>query len=115
MYRFAITIALGCSLAIIARADEKGSGEKSRGLGADEVKAKPAMSSDELLAAQRLVRRLPVGESVIDAILALVRSARPSCRSCPDSSVACRDAFGSTLHGYHPPVARAHAIAWRAR
>ena len=44
---------------------------------ADEVKARPAMTSDELLAAQRLVRRLPVGESVVEAILALVRSARP--------------------------------------
>jgi MoxR-like ATPase len=29
------------------------------------------------VAAQRLVRRLPVGESVVEAILALVRSARP--------------------------------------
>ncbi len=29
------------------------------------------------MAAQRLVRRLPVGEFVVDAILALVRSARP--------------------------------------
>jgi MoxR-like ATPase len=44
---------------------------------ADESKAKPAMTSDELIAAQRLVRRLPVGESVVEAILALVRSARP--------------------------------------
>ena len=35
------------------------------------------MSADELLAAQRLVRRLPVGESVIEAVLDLVRSARP--------------------------------------
>jgi MoxR-like ATPase len=45
--------------------------------GADENKAKAAMSADELMAAQRLVRRLPVGESVVNAILALVRSARP--------------------------------------
>ena len=30
-----------------------------------------------LMAAQRLVRRLPVGETVVEAILALVRSARP--------------------------------------
>src|ERR1700676_4983765 len=45
--------------------------------GAEETKAKPAMTADELLAAQRLVRRLPVGESVVNAILALVRSARP--------------------------------------
>ncbi len=29
------------------------------------------------MAAQRLVRRLPVGESVVEAILSLVRSARP--------------------------------------
>ena len=35
------------------------------------------MTADDLIAAQRLVRRLPVGESVVDAILALVRSARP--------------------------------------
>jgi MoxR-like ATPase len=45
--------------------------------GVEEAKAKPAMTSDELIAAQRLVRRLPVGESVVDAILNLVRSARP--------------------------------------
>ena len=45
--------------------------------GVEEARPKQAMSSDELVAAQRLVRRLPVGESVIDAILSLVRSARP--------------------------------------
>jgi MoxR-like ATPase len=45
--------------------------------GAEDTRAKSAMSSDDLLAAQRLVRRLPVGESVVEAILALVRSARP--------------------------------------
>jgi MoxR-like ATPase len=45
--------------------------------GVEETHAKQAMSADELIAAQRLVRRLPVGESVIEAILALVRSARP--------------------------------------
>jgi MoxR-like ATPase len=45
--------------------------------GAEETRAKPAMSAEDLLTAQRLVRRLPVGESVVEAILALVRSARP--------------------------------------
>jgi MoxR-like ATPase len=45
--------------------------------GADEGRAKAAMTADELMQAQRLVRRLPVGESVVAAILALVRSARP--------------------------------------
>jgi MoxR-like ATPase len=45
--------------------------------GVEESKPKPTMTSDELIAAQRLVRRLPVGESVVEAILNLVRSARP--------------------------------------
>jgi len=46
--------------------------------GAEEARAKPAMTAEDLMAAQRLVRRLPVGESVVEAILALVRSARPT-------------------------------------
>src|ERR1700741_196741 len=45
--------------------------------GAEESKAKPAMTAEDLMAAQRLVRRLPVGESVVESILALVRSSRP--------------------------------------
>src|SRR5215475_6698122 len=45
--------------------------------GAEESKTKPTLTADELIAAQRLVRRLPVGESVVEAILKLVRSARP--------------------------------------
>jgi MoxR-like ATPase len=45
--------------------------------GTEESKPKPTMTSDELIAAQRLVRRLPVGESVVETILKLVRSARP--------------------------------------
>jgi len=44
--------------------------------GAEESRAKPAMTAEDLMAAQRLVRRLPVGESVVEAILALVRSAK---------------------------------------
>lgn len=34
-------------------------------------------TADELMATQRLVRQLPVPDKVVDAILALVRSARP--------------------------------------
>ncbi len=45
--------------------------------GAEETRAKAAMTAEDLMTAQRLVRRLPVGESVVEAILALVRSARP--------------------------------------
>src|SRR6266478_6219478 len=42
-----------------------------------EDRPRPAMNVAELAAAQRLVRRVPVGESVVEAILSLVRSARP--------------------------------------
>ena len=45
--------------------------------GANEAKAKPAMTSADLIAAQRLVRSAPIGENVIEAILDLVRAARP--------------------------------------
>jgi MoxR-like ATPase len=45
--------------------------------GAEESKPKQTLTAEELIAAQRLVRRLPVGESVVNAILSLVRSARP--------------------------------------
>src|SRR5918912_237322 len=45
--------------------------------GAEEKLAKGSMQADSLITAQRLVRRLPVGDSVVEAILSLVRSARP--------------------------------------
>ena len=45
--------------------------------GIDEVKARNALQAEDLLAAQRLVRRLPVGDKVVEAILDIVRSARP--------------------------------------
>src|SRR6267154_5197673 len=46
--------------------------------GAEETLAKAAMTADILTTAQRLVRRLPVGDSVVEAILSLVRAARPN-------------------------------------
>jgi MoxR-like ATPase len=46
--------------------------------GAEETLARASMTADSLLTAQRLVRRLPVGDSVVEAILSLVRAARPS-------------------------------------
>ena len=42
-----------------------------------EDRPRPAMNVTELMAAQRLVRRIPVGESVVEAILSLVRFGRP--------------------------------------
>jgi MoxR-like ATPase len=45
--------------------------------GLGEQPPRPAMTTAELQKAQRLVRQIPVGDSVVDAILALVRSGRP--------------------------------------
>ncbi len=45
--------------------------------GAVDEKAAQAMTAAELQQVQRLVRRIPVGETVVEAILALVRSGRP--------------------------------------
>ena len=43
----------------------------------EERQLKTILSAEELMVAQRLVRQLPVGDQVVDAILKLVRSARP--------------------------------------
>ena len=45
--------------------------------GATETVAKAAMTAEELMAAQRLARRAPIGEGIGDAILDRVRAARP--------------------------------------
>jgi MoxR-like ATPase len=45
--------------------------------GTEDRKAQLILSAQELLASQRLVRQIPVGDQVVDAILKLVRSARP--------------------------------------
>jgi MoxR-like ATPase len=42
------------------------------------------MAADELIDVQQLVRRIPVGERVVDAILALVRAGRPDSGTVPD-------------------------------
>ena len=52
--------------------------------GAEQDDAVPVMSADELIAAQRLVRRIPVGESVVEAILKLVRQGRPETSDIPE-------------------------------
>lgn len=45
--------------------------------GTAERRVETIFTAEELMAAQRLVRQLPVPDKVVDAILALVRSARP--------------------------------------
>ena len=49
--------------------------------GATTAKATQALTPADLMAAQALVRRLPIGESVVDAILKLVRAGRPEIRA----------------------------------
>ncbi len=74
--------------------------------GFEETRPKPAMAADDLTAAQRLVRRLPVGESVVEAILKLVRSARPG----PGTAEAKLIAWGPS-----PRASQALMLAVRAR
>ncbi|MDB5629426.1 MAG: putative methanol dehydrogenase regulator, partial [Tardiphaga sp.] len=45
--------------------------------GESDVRLRAAMTAEDLMTTQRLVRRLPVGERVVESILDLVRSARP--------------------------------------
>jgi MoxR-like ATPase len=45
--------------------------------GTEERHLRTILTAEELMIAQRLVRQLPVGDQVVDAILQLVRSARP--------------------------------------
>lgn len=52
--------------------------------GTQESQLKPIITSAELTAAQRLVRQIPVGETVVEAILKLVRAARPGTGENPD-------------------------------
>ena len=75
--------------------------------GAEETRPKAAMTADDLITAQRLVRRLPVGESVVGAILALVRSARPG----PEGG----DAAKFIAWGPGPRASQALMLAVRAR
>ena len=75
--------------------------------GTEESKPKPTMTAEELMAAQRLVRRLPVGESVVEAILNLVRSARP------DSQAA--DIGKLISWGASPRASQALMLVARAR
>jgi len=75
--------------------------------GLNEATPRPAMTGDELMAAQQLVRRIPVGDSVVDAILALVRSGRPE--------PGAQDARRFVAWGPGPRASQALMLACRAR
>lgn len=75
--------------------------------GNDEAAPVQALTATELMAAQRLVRRLPVGDAVVDAILDMVRAARPE---GGDPDIA-----GHLSWGPGPRASQALMLAARAR
>jgi len=76
--------------------------------GASEAATTAVASAADLQAMQQLVRRLPVGESVVEAILRLVRSARPG--ENPDRKIAEAIAWGPG-----PRASQSLMLAVRAR
>ncbi len=76
--------------------------------GAADARPVQAMTAEDLMTAQALVRRLPVGEKVVDAILALVRGCRPE--TAGDDIVRRHVAWGPG-----PRAAQALMLATRAR
>lgn len=77
--------------------------------GETETQATPVFTADELLAAQRLLRRMPVGESVVEMILDLVRAFRPEEEG---ASARVRE---SVAWGPGPRAAQSLMLAVRAR
>ena len=76
--------------------------------GAAEAPPEPALTAAELLAAQAQIRRVPVGESVVEAILSIVRGGRPE--TSDDEEVRKHVAWGPG-----PRAAQALMLASRAR
>ncbi len=76
--------------------------------GASEATPFATLTADQLMAAQALIRSVPVGESVVDAILALVRGGRPE--TAMDETIRKHVAWGPG-----PRAAQALMLASRAR
>ena len=66
------------------------------------------MTSEALVESQALIRHVPVGDSVVDAILNIVRAGRPE--TCPDPELAPMIAWGPG-----PRASQALMLAVRAR
>ncbi|MDE9449850.1 MoxR family ATPase [Aliiroseovarius sp. Z3] len=77
--------------------------------GTEDAKAEPVFSAADLIAAQKLLRRMPVGENVVDAILDLVRACRPAEATAPQ---IVRD---TVSWGPGPRAAQALMLLTRAR
>jgi MoxR-like ATPase len=76
--------------------------------GASEESIPTVLSAADLMAAQRLVRRIPVGESVVEAILNLVRAGRPEESELPGLA-------DMVAWGPGPRASQALMLAVRAR
>jgi MoxR-like ATPase len=76
--------------------------------GATETAAHQVFSAEELLAAQALIRRMPVGDAVVEAILDLVRACRPG-------EAEGRELEGALSWGPGPRAAQALMLTVRAR
>jgi MoxR-like ATPase len=76
--------------------------------GNDEAPPKQAMTDKDLISAQQLTRTIPVGEQVVDAILRVVRSARPG----PDSDATINN---SVAWGPSPRASQALMLGARAK
>ena len=77
--------------------------------GVDDAQAEPVFDAESLMAAQKLIRKLPVGEAIVERILDLVRAARPG---EADAHPAVTDAVS---WGPGPRAAQALMLAIRAR
>ncbi|MCV2892426.1 AAA family ATPase [Lentibacter sp. XHP0401] len=77
--------------------------------GEAECEAENVFSADELLAAQALLRRMPVGEGVMESILDLVRAFRP------ESDSASEAVLESVAWGPGPRASQAFMMTVRAR
>jgi MoxR-like ATPase len=73
-----------------------------------EARAEAVFSADSLIAAQKLVRRLPVGERVVNAILRVVRAGRPESSDVPA-------VIDHVSWGPGPRASQALMLACRAR
>ena len=76
--------------------------------GAEEEEAHEVFTPEELIAAQGMLRRMPVGEGVMEAILDLVRAFRPDDPSAPEAVRA------SMAWGPGPRAAQALMLMTRA-
>ena len=69
--------------------------------------AKPVLNSSELIAAQSFIRMMPIGESVVESIVSLVRAARPENGGA--------DSASQISWGPGPRAGQALMLATRAR